>query len=364
VGTTYEGLAEDVSAGNTILINDGRLKLEVVEVCGHDITCTVVIGGQLTDSKGINLPGVNVSAPALSEKDKGDLQWAIENDVDYIALSFVRRAFDGQHVKRRIEEAGKRIPIISKIEREDAVDNIEEILNESDGIMVARGDLGIEINTERLPVVQKHLITRANARGKLVITATQMLESMIENPFPTRAESSDVANAVFDGTDAIMLSGETAVGSFPVEAVAEMNRIAVEAEESPYMPHHILDEARFQEDTFSVAMTGSCAYLAKTLQAAGVILATHNDLKAILLSKRRGSTNTISVTHDPAQWRRQSMYWGTVPLLVKATNDHQDLLDRAIDEAGRHGLVKTGDTLVVLMGTDGARARTLKVVEA
>lgn len=363
VGSTYSELHQDVRPGNAILINDGRLRLEVMEVDGRNIHCKVLVGGQLSDNKGINLPGVSVSAPSLSDKDKNDLVWAVENQVDYIALSFVRNALDVKHVRRRIQEMGATIPIIAKIELEDAVNNIDEILAEADAIMVARGDLGIEIRTERLPVVQKHLITRANACGKAVITATQMLESMIDNPVPTRAESSDVANAVFDGTDAVMLSGETAVGAHPIEAVAEMNRIALEAEESPYMPRLVLDESAFPTESFSLAMTGSADYLARTIHSKGIMVFSQNHRKALLLSKRRNQRLVIVICSDEGQWRRMSLYWGVVPLLVEPCPDMQEYLERGINQAVRHNLLTSGDTIVALLGNEHDRARTLKVVE-
>ena len=363
VGTTYLELHLDVRPGNTILINDGRLKLEVKKVDGRDILCEVIIGGMLSDSKGINLPGVKVSAPSLSDKDKLDLAWAVENEVDYIALSFVRNALDIKHVRRRVQEMGADIPIIAKIELEDAVDNIDEILKEVDAIMVARGDLGIEINTERLPVVQKHLISRANAMGKGVITATQMLESMIESPIPTRAESSDVANAVFDGTDAIMLSGETAVGAHPVEAVAEMNRIAVVAEESSYMPRLVLDESAFSDDNFSLAMTGAADYLARTLGTKAIMVFSQNSRKALLLSKRRNRRLVILMCSSESVWRRASLYWGIVPVLVQPCPDAQEYLERGINEAVSLNVLASGDSVVALIGSENDRARSLKVVE-
>ncbi|MBN2801768.1 MAG: pyruvate kinase, partial [Deltaproteobacteria bacterium] len=203
VGTSYKGLAGDVKHGDRILVDDGRLRLRVEKVEGDDVHCLIVVGGTLRSKKGINLPGVEVSAGALSSKDKSDLSWAIEHDVDYIALSFVRSARDVRNMRSRIAEAGRNIPIIAKIERVEAVEQIDEIIEASDGIMVARGDLGIELSIEQLPIIQKDLILQASKTGKLVITATQMLESMIENPIPTRAEATDVANAVFDGTDAV-----------------------------------------------------------------------------------------------------------------------------------------------------------------
>lgn len=361
VGTTYPGLAKDVQEGAVILVDDGRMRLKVAKIEGDDIHCTIQVGGLLKNNKGINLPGVQVSAPSLSDKDKADLAWALTNEVDYIALSFVRTARDVRNVKNRIAETGRNIPVIAKIEKPQAVENIEEILAEADGIMVARGDLGIEISTERLPVVQKMLIHRANQLGKLVITATQMLESMIENPIPTRAESSDVANAIFDGTDAVMLSGETAAGKYPVEAVSEMMRIAIEAEKSPYMPHPELDRAATTFDRFSMALTGAAGLLSRELKANGVMIFSHGTEKALLLSKLRGSIPMTALCYDERTWRRLSLYWGIVPLLTPFKEDIQDLLERGIEEALRHQIFKEGDTVVIIFGFSTTGANSIKV---
>jgi pyruvate kinase len=360
VGTTYSGLAKDVIPGNTLLVDDGRMRLQVDSIHGDDICCTVLVGGLLKNNKGINLPGVNVSAPSLSDKDKADLAWAIANDVDYIALSFVRNARDVRNVKNRIQETGRTIPIIAKIEKPEAVENIDEILNEVDGIMVARGDLGIEISTQRLPVVQKELIRRANRAGKLVITATQMLESMIENPIPTRAESSDVANAIFDGTDAIMLSGETASGKYPVEAVAEMMRIAIEAEKSDYMPQMEIGMSN-AFNNYALAISSAAHLLCTELKANGVMVFSHNTEKALLLSKQRGDVPVVALCYDEQTWRRLSLFWGIVPLMMPFKEDLNDQLEAGTDECLRNGIFADGDTVVVLCGVSKQGANTLKI---
>ncbi len=361
VGTTYDGLAKDVVPGNMLLVDDGRMRLHVDTITGDDIHCTIAVGGLLKNNKGINLPGVKVSAPSLSDKDKADLAWAIANEVDYIALSFVRTARDVRNVKNRIAESGKVIPIIAKIEKPEAVDNIDEILHEVDGIMVARGDLGIEISTQKLPVVQKELIRRANRAGKLVITATQMLESMIESPIPTRAESSDVANAIFDGTDAVMLSGETASGKYPVEAVEEMQRIAIEAEKSDYMPTLTLDPATSPFATHAMAISGAADYLSRELNAAGIMIFSHNAEKALLLSKHRGDMPLVALCYDDATWRRLSLLWGVVPLLVPFRDDINDQLESGVEECIRNGIFTDGDTVVVVCGVSAAGANMIKV---
>ena len=361
VGTTYDGLAKDVEVGNMLLVDDGKMRIQVDSVHGDDIHCTVVVGGLLKNNKGINLPGVKVSAPSLSDKDKADLAWAIANEVDFIALSFVRTARDVRNVKNRISETGRTIPIISKIEKPEAVENIDEILAESDGIMVARGDLGIEISTQKLPVVQKELIRRANAAGKLVITATQMLESMIESPIPTRAESSDVANAIFDGTDAVMLSGETASGKYPVEAVAEMMRIAIEAEKSPYMPSPSLNKKTAHFDRQAFAISGAASLLCRDLDAAGIMVYSHNVEKATLLSKQRINVPVVALCYDEATWRRLCPLWGIVPLLVPFKEDVNDQIEVGNEECVRHGIFHDTDTVIVISGVSKHGANSIKV---
>ena len=286
----------------------------------------------------------------MSEKDKSDLAWAIANDVDYIAISFVRSARDVHNLRNRIAESGRDIPIIAKIEKGEAVEAIEEILAESDGIMVARGDLGIEISTQRLPVVQKDLITSANRLGKIVITATQMLESMIESPIPTRAESSDVANAIFDGSDAVMLSGETASGRFPIEAVAEMGRIAAEAEKSPYMARMEIDREATTFDHFAMAISGAADYLSREIAANGIMILSHGTEKALMLSKRRSAITMVALCYDERTWRRMSLFWGIVPLMLAYLDNHQDLLESASEECIRHGIYNDGDTVVIVSG--------------
>ena len=363
VGTTYPGLADDLDPGDTVLVDDGKIRLRVLAIEGHDIRLQVLIGGPVSANKGINLPDTAVSAASLTDKDKDDLAWAIHNDIDYIALSFVSSARDIRNLRRRIREAGRDIPIIAKIERESAVRNMEEIICEADGIMVARGDLGIELSTERLPVVQKHLIHRANAHGKLVITATQMLESMISIPVPTRAETSDVANAIFDGTDAIMLSGETAIGRYPVEAVREMLRISVEAEASRYLPPPALDTTLQNTDKLTLAITSAAAHLAEAIDARGVMIFSHGIEKARLLSESRYSGKAMIFCYDDTTWRQASALWGTVPMRVNYRDNPLDLLEAGIHEALRQKVVREGDTLVILMGYGSEAGSAIRVVQ-
>ena len=361
VGTTYIGLAKDVVKGNVMLVDDGRMRVEVDRVDGDDIHGTVQVGGWLKSNKGINLPGVKVSTPSISDKDKADLAWAIANDVDYIALSFVRTARDVRNLKSRIAESGRDIPVIAKIEKPEAVECIEEILHEADGIMVARGDLGIEISTQRLPVVQKDLIYKANRMGKLVPPATQMLESMIESPIPTRAESSDVANAIFDGSDAVMLSGETASGKYPVEAVAEMTRIAAEAEKSPYMATVKLDRASAPFDPFAFAFTGAADYLSREINANGVMILSNGVEKAMLISKRRGQGPMVALCYDERTWRQMSLFWGIIPILIPFMDNLHDLLEKATEECLRFDIFREGDTVVVINSIAASGSNTIKV---
>ncbi len=363
VGCTYKGLINDVRTGDTLLVDDGKMRLTVEYVDGDEVHCIIEVGGKLKNNKGLNLPDVQVTAPSLTKKDKEDLAWAIAADVDYIALSFVRSATDIRSLKRRISDAGSRIPVIAKIERPEAVNDIDDILAEADGIMVARGDLGIEISTERLPVVQKHLIARANAFGKTVITATQMLESMIDSPVPTRAESSDVANAVFDGTDVVMLSGETAAGSYPVEAVREMTRIACEAESSPYLMNHFQSGLDEHVDSTSFAITGAANHLAQSLETKGVMVFSHGPEKGLLLSKLRNREVVVCCCYDKKTWRRMSMYWGTTPLLIDFEEDPHDMLEAGLAETLRNQIYVEGDIIVVLSGFGIDNGNSIRLVQ-
>ncbi len=350
VGTTYAGLAEDVKSGDVILVDDGRMRLRVEAVQGQEVHCRIEIGGLLKNNKGMNLPGVKVGVSSLSEKDKADLAWAIEQDVDFIALSFVRNARDVRHLKNRIGETGHAIPVIAKVERAEAVENIDEILAEADGIMVARGDLGVEISIPVLPIVQKDLILRANRLGKSVITATQMLESMIEGDIPSRAEATDIANAVFDGTDAVMLSGETTVGKNPVRVVQAMSSILLEAERSRYLPGEQLDT---RATTFSpICMTVSRAadLMCRDLEAEAIMVFSKGTEMGLLLSKQRNRTSMIVVCQDERTWRAHCLIWGIAAVLVPPQHDLQDLLESGIESAIAHKFVRDGQRVVVAYG--------------
>jgi pyruvate kinase len=350
VGTTYAGLAEDVKVGDVILIDDGRMRLKVEAIKGDDVHCVIEVGGLLKNNKGMNLPGVKVGVSSLSEKDKDDLAWAIEQQVDFIALSFVRNARDVRHLKNRIGETGHLIPVIAKVERADAVENIDEILAEADGIMVARGDLGIEISIPVLPIVQKELILRANRLGKLVITATQMLESMIEGDIPSRAEATDIANAVFDGTDAVMLSGETTVGKNPVLVVQAMSSILLEAERSRYLPGVQLDTRATTFSQISMTVTRAADLMCRDLEADAIMVFSKGPEMALLLSKQRNRTPMIVVCQDERAWRTNCLIWGIGAVLVAPCADLQDLLEAGIESAVAHRFVRDGQRVIVAYG--------------
>ena len=364
IGTGYKLMANDVEPGNTILIDDGKLRAIVQKVDGDDIHVRMANGGIIKSRKGINLPDVNVSAPALSDKDKDDLKWAIQAGVDYVALSFVSTEDDIHMLRRRITDAGAKTPIIAKIERPEAVERVDAILEAADGIMVARGDLAIEIDTERMPVVQKHLISRANAAGKLVITATQMLESMIDNPVPTRAETNDVANAIFDGSDAVMLSGETAAGKYPVDAVMEMAQIAIDSESSPYMPALEVGTESIAGSKVSLGICRAAGSLSSDIEAQGIMAFSHGHSKATALSKMRNKSFVVCCCYDEATWRRLSLFWGIIPILIEFKEDQHDLIEAGIAEAKKLGLYKTDDQIVIIIGYGKDGANAIRVVRS
>ena len=343
---TYEPLAQDVDAGDRILLDDGRLELQVLSEAGGDVRCRVVVGGPLSDRKGMNLPGVQLSTPALTDKDRADLDFGVDLGVDYIALSFVRRPEDVREAK----ELAGRIPVIAKIEKPEAVERFDEILRVTDGIMVARGDLGVELGPERVPLIQKQLIEKTNLVGKVVITATEMLDSMRHNPRPTRAEASDVANAILDGTDAVMLSGETASGDYPVEAVQTMDRIIREIEVSarfrrlPEPP-----SVRRHETTNAIARAAVVA--SKEVDAQTILCYTESGATATLISEYRPLANILAVTASPSTHRRLALHWGVFPLLVDHTPSTDEMINRMIEVALRARLAHVGEIAVVTMGS-------------
>ena len=359
ISTTYSDLYRDVSPGNRILMDDGLIEAAVLGVEGESIRCRVVYGGELKENKGMNLPGVNVSAPCLSEKDMADLAFGIENGVDYIALSFVRKAADVARVKDIIKAREADIPVIAKIEKAEAVEDLDAILDESDGIMIARGDLGVELSTEEVPVLQKKLTARANEAGKIVITATQMMETMITNPRPTRAEASDVANAVFDGTDALMLSGETAVGSYPVKSVEIMVRIVKEAEEAALAHKHLLRRKDGMFGSFAQAVAFAAHAASTEVRPKAIVVFTQTGETARLLSKLRPATPIIAFTNQERTQRRAALLWGVTSYKVDFGAHTDEMICRGETALLDNGLADFGDTVVIVSGTKvGMRGAT------
>ena len=345
VSTTYEHLPRDVSPGCVLLLDDGLLALEVQSVDGNDVHTRVTVGGTLKNNKGINLPGVRVSAPALTDKDKADLQFGIRCGVDFVALSFVRTPDDLFEARRLIRAAGASIPVIAKIERPEAVEMLELIVDAADGIMVARGDLGVELGAEKVPMVQKRAIELTNQRGKIVITATQMLESMIPNPRPTRAEASDVANAILDGTDAVMLSGETASGRYPLLAVRTMARIIEETESSD------LWRTRFERQTLDLgnitsAVAGAAALTAKRLDVPAIACVSESGGAARMVSEHRPGARLIAFTSRREIWRQLALYWGTEPLLAPPPSNVDEALATLSRTLVERKIAKPGDQVV------------------
>ncbi|HEU5087622.1 MAG TPA: pyruvate kinase [Roseiflexaceae bacterium] len=352
ISTTYQELPQDVNPGDRILISDGLIELHVVSKTVTDIDTEVVYGGELREHQGINLPGVNVSAPALTPKDAEDLEFGLAHDVDYVALSFVRRASDIDDIKHRIAAAGKRTPVIAKIEKPEALADLTAILQKVDGVMVARGDLGVEMSPEQVPVVQKQLIEAANEVGIPVITATQMLESMIRNPRPTRAEASDVANAIIDGTDAVMLSGETATGAFPVGAVQMMAKIAEAAEASGRHGDHSAStpwQVARQPDLATAMSSAACA-IVRILPVRGIVAFTQSGRTAQLVSRERPEVPIYAFTPDEQVYRRLALVWGVVPMMMEYVDRLSDLTVRVTQRLLEIQAVQPGDTFVLTGG--------------
>lgn len=348
---TFDGLPNDVSAGTRILIDDGLIELKVKSKTETEIFCTVVNGGPVSSHKGINVPDVFLSLPFLSEQDKLDLKFAVEQDVDFIAASFTRNANDINEMRAELEKyGGNDIRIIAKIENKDGVENIDEILRVSDGIMVARGDLGVEIPIAEVPIIQKMIIKKTRNSDKPVITATQMLDSMIKNPRPTRAETTDVANAIYDGTSVIMLSGETAAGAFPVNALKTMANIAEITE------NHINYIDRFNKldiherpDVTSAISHATCT-TAHDLGASAIITVSKSGMTSRMLSKYRPNCPIISGTPSEKVWRQTNMSWGVIPIMVEEKHNTDDLIDHVISVAQKHKLLNNGDLVVITAG--------------
>lgn len=347
-GTTFKGLPADCAPGDALLIDDGKVRLEVTEVTETDVITRVVVPGPVSNNKGINLPGVAVSVPALSEKDEDDLRWGLKLGADFIALSFVRSAVDYADVERIMNEEGITLPVIAKVEKPQAVDNLEEIVEAFDGVMVARGDLGVELPLEEVPLVQKRAIEMCRANAKPVIVATQVLESMTHSPVPTRAETSDCANAILDGTDAVMLSGETSVGDFPFVTVETMSRIVTNTEQkgftriAPFLSH---------PKTRSGSVTHAAAEIADTLDIKYIVTFTQSGDSALRMARLRPQVPMLAFTPDRKTQKRLALSWGVNAELVDqvdTTDEMVNMVDHYLKERGK---VNDGDLVVVVAGT-------------
>jgi pyruvate kinase len=358
ISTTFPDLARELSPGARILLSDGIIELRVRGSRGRDIQCDVIHGGLLGEHKGINLPGVALSIPALTEKDRKDLEFGLAHGVDAVAFSFVRTAADITLGKQIITARGSDIPIIAKLEKPQAIDHLEEILEAADGVMVARGDLGVEMAPEKIPVIQKHIIRRAAVWRKPVITATQMLESMVENPRPTRAEASDVANAIFDGSDSVMLSAETASGQYPRESVSIMARIVVEAECN--MADFVQFRRRREHHSLSVAETicESIAHSAEDLPMGAIAVFTETGNTARMISKYRPKVPIYAFTHIVPVVNRLNLYWGVHPVRCRQAHSAEQMVTMAEQHLLRCGQLKPGDVLGVVAGTRQASGST------
>jgi pyruvate kinase len=348
---TYEPLAEEVPVGATILLDDGRVEMlvEAVDLDQRELHCRVVVGGVLSDNKGVNFPGVYLSIKALTDKDKTDLMFGLDQGVDWIALSFVRNPQDILEIKEIISSAGKNVPVIAKIEKHEAIEQMEAVLSLCDGVMVARGDLGVELPAEEVPILQKRLIATANRFGIPVITATQMLDSMVNNPRATRAEISDVANAILDGTDAVMLSNETAVGKFPVEAVETMARIAVQIEQNLAIARNV--DSNSGGHSIPNAISQAVGRIAEQLQAAAIMTLTKTGATARNVSKYRPSTPILAVTPHVDVARQLQLVWGVRPLLVLNLPSTGQTFQAALNVAQEKNFLKEGDLVVMTAGT-------------
>lgn len=366
VSITYANLIHDISAGTTILIDDGLIEMVVDEITDTDIVCTVINGGPISNHKGVNVPGAELSMPYLSEQDKSDIMFGCDMGFDFVAASFVRCKEDILAVKKIIEENGSHMRIIAKIENMQGIRNLKEIVEVSDGIMVARGDMGVEIPMEEVPVIQKEMIKLAESEGKQVITATQMLDSMIKNPRPTRAEVADVANAIYDGTTAIMLSGETAAGAYPVEAVTTMAKIAERTEQDINYNERLKKRENTTEYDITTAISHATCTTAKDLNAAAIITVTISGFTAGMISRYKPSCPIIACSVSPKICRQMNLYWGVTPVWIPRENSADDLFEDAVRAAQNAGYIKKGDTVVLTAGVPlGVSGRTnmIRVVE-
>lgn len=353
IGLTYDKLAKNVEVGTRILVDDGKIDLKVTAIKGSKVICKVVTGGKLSNHKSINIPNVEIPMPYLNDVDKSDLLFGIEHNVEYIAASFVRCADDLKKLRKFLKDnGGQDIKVISKIENGQGINNFDEILELSDGIMVARGDMGVEINFEKIPAIQKMMIEKCNREGKIVVTATQMLESMTENPRPTRAEVSDVANAIYDGTTVIMLSGESAAGRHPVEAVRTMANIAVNAENTINYYEKYVDSSADMEPNLKNAICASAYNAAKYLDAKAIVVLTRSGATANILSHFHPECPVIAATISEKGRNQLNLVWGITPVAAENLDSADKFVEYAVSKAVESRLVKRGDNIVVILASD------------
>ena len=351
VAVTYEHLPEELQPGQQILIDDGLIAITVQEICGTEIHCIVVNGGVLSANKSLNIPGTHIHLPALTDQDISDICFGIEHDFDFIAASFIRRGSDVEAIREVLRQhGGENIRIIAKIENQEGVDHLDEILAAADGIMVARGDLGVEIPAARVPILQKEMIRKGLQAGKPVITATQMLDSMMRNPRPTRAEVSDVANAVFDGTSCVMLSGETAGGSYPIEALTSMVKIVVEAEKSIDFWQQFETKLVMPQQNINDAITHSCCLTARDLNASAILTMTNSGHTARMISRFRPACPVAALTTREKVRRQMSICWGVIPFLTGEVNSTDRIFSLSTEVARKEGLCQNGDIVVITAG--------------
>ncbi|MGA1824356.1 MAG: pyruvate kinase [bacterium] len=354
IATDYKGLANDCKPGNQIFMDDGSIELKVIEIDveAGEIHCVVIVGGMLGEHKGMNFPDSTIKLPSLTQKDKMDLEFGLANDIDYVALSFVREAEDIVVIKQYMKRCGRVLPVIAKIETPKAVENIDDILREAEGVMVARGDLGVEMNPKMVPIVQKMIVKKAREQSRIAIIATQMLDSMIRNPRPTRAEVSDVANAIFDGADAIMLSGETSIGKYPLAAIKMMSDVAFVAEENRE-DFSVL--RAWDNDTSEIsserALAHSTCYVARQVSAKAIVTYTLSGTTALYISKQRPSERILALTPYQEIYQRMNLYWNVTPLLCELGKDTGEMIRKGDSALVENKLLKSGDCVVVVAGS-------------
>lgn len=364
---TYDNMAKDLSAGDTVLIDDGAIELKVEAIEGKDLRCKVITGGLLGERKGVNLPGINVGLPDLTEKDYEDISFGLENGYDYIAASFVRNAGTIKKIRKLAEEHGSNIKIIAKIELKEGIDNLEEIIDAADGVMVARGDLGVEVEAKMIPQLQREMIAMCNEKGKIVITATQMLDSMMRNPRPTRAEVTDVANAVYDGSDAVMLSGETASGEYPVEALKMMVSITEYTEQFTESDQNLKPTG---DTSVSNTTCAAAVSAAKKLKAKAIIAPTTSGSTVLQVSKCRPTSDIYAFSPEPGVVRQMMLLWGVRPMLSERAHSTDELMEDCLDMMKERGMSEDGDIFVFIAGVVSGRhsyqrseTNTMKIIQ-